>query len=106
VQHGTLYLSVVAFLYQSSTSVGTFVTQSSNDCGCTATCSSHLLSHKASCDAIPAVHVTLVLLAIVCCVMLCRPDVLPPPVLQELSKLQDRIEPFSTTGKRKRRRLC
>jgi len=29
---------------------------------------------------------------------LSRPDVLPPPVLQELSKLQDRIEPFSTTG--------
>lgn len=25
-----------------------------------------------------------------------RPDVLPPPVLAELSKLQDRIEPFST----------
>jgi predicted unusual protein kinase regulating ubiquinone biosynthesis (AarF/ABC1/UbiB family) len=27
-----------------------------------------------------------------------RPDVLPPPVLQELSKLQDKIEPFSTPG--------
>lgn len=25
---------------------------------------------------------------------------LPPPVLQELSKLQDRIEPFSTTEAR------
>lgn len=30
------------------------------------------------------------------CPLPCRPDVLPPPVLQELSKLQDRIEPFST----------
>lgn len=38
-----------------------------------------------------------------CCAVLCRaarPDVLPPPVLQELSKLQDRIEPFSTPGNR------
>ena len=25
-----------------------------------------------------------------------RPDVLPPPVMKELAKLQDRIEPFST----------
>ena len=33
-------------------------------------------------------------------VMLPRPDVLPAPVLQQLSKLQDRIEPFSTTEAR------
>lgn len=39
---------------------------------------------------------------LLCCVLcvVCRPDVLPPPVLQELSKLQDRIEPFSTTEAR------
>lgn len=33
-------------------------------------------------------------------VMFPRPDVLPAPVLQQLSKLQDRIEPFSTTEAR------
>jgi ubiquinone biosynthesis protein len=39
----------------------------------------------------------MLLLLLLC---LCRPDVLSPPVLQELSKLQDRIEPFSTTEAR------
>ena len=29
-------------------------------------------------------------------IMSIRPDVLPPPVMKELAKLQDRIEPFST----------
>ena len=29
-------------------------------------------------------------------IMSIRPDVLPPPVMRELAKLQDRIEPFST----------
>ena len=29
-----------------------------------------------------------------------RPDVLPPPVMNELAKLQDRIEPFSTAQAR------
>ena len=29
-----------------------------------------------------------------------RPDVLPPPVMNELAKLQDRIEPFSTAEAR------
>lgn len=30
-----------------------------------------------------------------------RPDVLPPPVMKELAKLQDRIEPFSTAEARR-----
>uniref|UniRef100_A0A383VLQ5 ABC1 atypical kinase-like domain-containing protein n=1 Tax=Tetradesmus obliquus TaxID=3088 RepID=A0A383VLQ5_TETOB len=34
-------------------------------------------------------------------IMSIRPDVLPPPVLAELSKLQDRIEPFSTPEARR-----
>ncbi len=29
-----------------------------------------------------------------------RPDVLPPPIMAELAKLQDRIEPFSTAEAR------
>jgi hypothetical protein len=29
-------------------------------------------------------------------IMSIRPDVLPPPVMRELAKLQDKIEPFST----------
>ncbi|WIA28266.1 hypothetical protein OEZ86_010821 [Tetradesmus obliquus] len=34
-------------------------------------------------------------------IMSIRPDVLPPPVLAELSKLQDRIEPFNTPEARR-----
>lgn len=34
-------------------------------------------------------------------IMSIRPDVLPPPVLAELSKLQDRLEPFSTAEARR-----
>jgi hypothetical protein len=41
-------------------------------------------------------HSLLLMLTVV--VSCCRPDVLPPPVLAELSKLQDRLAPFSTPG--------
>lgn len=33
-------------------------------------------------------------------IMSIRPDVLPPPVMRELAKLQDKIEPFSTAEAR------